>query len=179
MCCCGRTGLWRIRRRSGQWMAGLHNGDLIEIDRLDRFVLTVPGNLSNRFSDEHARGIALAEDRVVLIERWLWRHRDKELRTVGIGSCVGHSKSPSDIEIRVRRDLVVEVIARVSSSRAQRVATLDHETRNDTMKRCPVVERLSLRVFVCNGIGPFFAAGRQSHKILYGQWGFLGIKPTH
>ena len=144
---------WSGRHR----LARLHNRDLVEIHRLDWLILRVARHLRNGFGDQNAGRIALPEDGVVLIERRLWTDRDKKLGAVGIRTGIRHCQPARHIEGQVWIDLIVEKIAGISRSRARGISTLNHESRNHSMKRGAVVERLAMHLFVGDGIREFLA----------------------
>src|SRR5699024_10502141 len=70
---------------------------------------------------------------------------DEELRTVGAAAAalagVRHGEQVGTVELELRVDLVVEVVARATGTGAQRVAALDHEAGDDAVEHGLVVER--------------------------------------
>ena len=67
---------------------------------------------------------------------------DEELRAVGAGAGVGHGQQVRPVEAQVGMELVVERVAGPAGARAQGVAALEHEVRDDTVERQTVVKRL-------------------------------------
>lgn len=67
---------------------------------------------------------------------------DKELRAIGIGSCVGHAENASAGVLEGRVDLVSELVTvdgGAASAGAGRIAALDHEVGNDAVEDGAVV----------------------------------------
>ena len=63
---------------------------------------------------------------------------DKELRSVGIGTGVGHGYGAAGILACYR--LVGKFISRAPGSVASRITSLDHEARDDTMEDGAIVK---------------------------------------
>src|SRR5713226_7560560 len=71
---------------------------------------------------------------------------DEELAPVRVGTRVGHSQTPGHIKPQRRHKLVFKRkpgALRPAHAGAQRVATLDHEARDDAVKNEAIVETFS------------------------------------
>jgi hypothetical protein len=65
---------------------------------------------------------------------------DEELRTIGIGSGVGHGEDARLVVAAVGFALAFELIAGVSGAGAEGAAALDHEVGDNTVEAQPIVE---------------------------------------
>src|SRR5699024_1923000 len=118
-------------------------------DRLDRAIPVIRGDARDVVDDLAGLVIGdLAEDGVVAVEVRGRHDGDEELGTVGAAAAalagVGHGQQVRAIELELRVDLVVEVVARAASAGTQRVAALDHEAGDDAVEHGLVVERAGL-----------------------------------
>src|SRR3982751_6016594 len=76
--------------------------------------------------------------------------RDEELAAVRVWSRIRHRKRTHLVPVGIIPRLVLEAIAGSPASRTLRIAPLNHEVVNDSMKRRTVIETIS----------------RQEHKII-------------
>src|SRR4051794_37231495 len=113
------------------------NGDLLDHDVGDRLVARAPLDAGD-LGDQRER-IALAEDGVPAGEVLGRPLGDEELRAVGGGTGVGHGQESRLVELEIRRELVLETVARIAGPRSQRIAALDHESRDDPVEDEAVV----------------------------------------
>ena len=86
--------------------------------------------------------VALAEKRVMLIEKIRRLLGDEKLAAIRVRPAVGHRQPARTVEIQVGIELIVEQIAGIAHSGSRRIAALNHELRNDAMKDGAVVIRL-------------------------------------
>src|ERR1017187_4039292 len=83
----------------------------------------------------------LAENRVLAGEPSRRRQRDEELRAVGVGPGIGHGEFARLVEfVRRALGLVFKLISRSARARALRIAALNHEVGNHTVKNGSVIE---------------------------------------
>src|SRR5699024_1682550 len=83
----------------------------------------------------------LTEDGVAVVQVRGGRHRDEELGAVGARARVGHSQQEWAVELQLRVELVLELVARAAAAGAGRVAALDHEAVDDAVEDRTIVER--------------------------------------
>lgn len=111
-----------------------------------------------------------AEDRVVAAEPRGGGDGDEELGTVGAfaadGAPVGHGQQVGFGEGQFGRDFVVEFVSGAAGTVAERVASLDHESRDYAMEDHVFVQWLAggrARVGIC----PLFFAFGEPHEVFH------------
>src|SRR5690606_23060058 len=84
------------------------------------------------------------EDGVLALQPLRCSDSDEELRTVGSASANGagvcHCEHVRLVEVEVRVDLIVELVAGATRSVAEGIAALDHEAGDDAVEDNAVVE---------------------------------------
>src|SRR5689334_1788032 len=95
---------------------------------------------------------------------FLRTHRDEELRAIRVGTRIRHGQNARMIEVVIRANLVIELIARCAVAGSEWVAALNHEIRDYSVRRGT---RVQWRVFrlAAIGIGPGLSARREPTKI--------------
>src|SRR5260370_41481112 len=91
--------------------------------------------------------LALSPDGIATVERGIRRFGNKELARVGVWPGVGHGQPSGNVEgQRWRRFILVRKArpAGLSSSIAQRIAALNHESGDHAMKGKPIEEFVSI-----------------------------------
>src|SRR6478735_3719810 len=159
----GRTGMPRARFRSALAV----DRDALDDDVVDRLVTAVGRDPADLVDDLTARPVGdLAEDRVLAVEVRGGADGDEELGAVGALSHplagVGHGEEVGLVELLVRVDLVVVLVARAARTAAQRVAALDHEPADDAVEDQPVEERRGVRAAGVVAVLPL--TRRESHE---------------
>src|SRR5205807_2744286 len=102
------------------------------------------------------------------------RFGDEKLRAVGVGTGVGHRETSGAIEEEVGVQFIFEMVAGPAGSRSQRIAALDHESRNDPVKDDAVVERAVVLYLVGARICPRLLPGREADEVSRGFGGWVG-----
>src|SRR5688572_7705544 len=102
---------------------------------------------------------------------------DEELSAVRIRAAVSHRQDPRLVVPELRRKLVSETVSGAADALAQRVAALDHEAVDDTVKNHAVIVGLISDLLVVAGIGPGLGPLRKTHKIFNGLWRLLIEQP--
>ncbi len=94
----GLRGGWR------RWhgLAFADDGDFLEHDGSQWLIVAVALDAGDGFDDIDAWLVALAEEGVVLVERFDGLLGDEELAAVGVGTGVGHGQLAGLIEVEVR-----------------------------------------------------------------------------
>src|SRR3546814_3721515 len=108
-------------------------GDLDRVDDhvLDRSVLTTGGGAADRVDDVARRLVGhLAEDRVPVVQVRGGAQGDEELRAVGARAGVGHRQQVGLVELELRVELVLEVVARSADALTKRAAALDQDRKS-------------------------------------------------
>ena len=146
-------------------MTLLHDGDLIQNDRLKRLVFSVSLHAGDGGDNGEAGLVALAEDGVFLIQMGGRHFGDEELRAVGAGPGVGHRHPSRYIEVEVGIKFIGKHVSRVAGSGARWIATLNHELRNNAMKGSSVIERLPCHFLFAYRIGPWLGSFGQAYKV--------------
>jgi hypothetical protein len=100
------------------------------------------------------------------------RKCDEELTAVGVWAPVRHRQDARLAMPQLRMELVCESVPGSANALSERIAALDHEALDDSMKNNPVVVRLAYFP-VRPGIGPFPGAFGKLHEVLDGFWSFL------
>ena len=83
-----------------------------------------------------------SEDGIHAVQRLCWRQGDEKLRSVGVGTGVGHGEDARAGVFQRWFDLVLEVLSvdgRSSSARARRISALDDEIFDHSMELRGVV----------------------------------------
>ena len=148
------------------------NRDALDDDVVERTVTGVAGYLGE-LVDNLAACLVLdrTEDGVLTLEPIGCSDGDEELRTVGSLSTnrsgVCHSEHVRLVEVQVRVDLIIELVAGATRSIAERVAALDHKAGDDAVEDNAVVEGRSLLrltgLFVC----PVNVTRREADEVLH------------
>src|SRR5690349_18309205 len=77
---------------------------------------------------------------MLAVEMGRWAEGDKELRTVGVASSVGHAQDARAVMLEGQcARLVGELVARTTCARARWVAALRHKALNHPVEGCSVV----------------------------------------
>ena len=76
------------------------------------------------------------------VEVGSWEVSDEKLRTVGVGSGIGHRENAWPVVTAVWLAFTLELVAGVASASAERAAALNHEIWNDAVKGKAVVKSL-------------------------------------
>ena len=160
--CCSRLRWRRIRWNRLTFRNNCH---FLQHHRRHRFVVRIAFYARDRLHHVHARLIALPEDRVVLIQMFRRHLGDEKLAPVCVRAGVRHRQPPGHIEIQIRIELILKRESGIARSRSRRVAALDHELRNHTMKRCAVIQRLVVHLLLRLRIDPVFCPLCQRDKI--------------
>ena len=113
----------------------------------------------------HAGIVALAKERVVLVERRVCLLGDEELAAVGVRPAVCHRQASRPVEVQVGIEFIVEGVARIAHPRACRVAALNHEIRNHAMKGGAVVITLVMLDFFRRWVNPVLCALGQPDEV--------------
>src|SRR5512141_1010535 len=97
-------------------LCGSNDLDVLDHDIGKRFVLRGVSVTARNASDglHNLRIFALAKDRVATVEARIRGFRYKELRTVGVRSCIRVGESSGLVEAEVRAGFVLELVARVT-----------------------------------------------------------------
>src|SRR5208282_121442 len=148
-----------------------------DLYRLDHYVfvgtvLTVLGDFRDFFHD-----FVTFDD---LAENWVFAGEpvgvgdgDEKLRSVGVGTRVGHRQLSRLVKTMWRAlGFVFELVARTAKTAAHRVPALDHEAGNYPMENSPVVKGVS-GLFVGSGMRPLALAFAQFDEVGDGLGGLL------
>src|SRR6185503_400076 len=121
-------------------------GHLVDHHRRDRAVVLADRGRADLLDHVHALHDG-AEDGVAPIEVRRRAERDEELAAVRVRTGIGHRKNAGAVVTQIRMELVRELVARPAVALPQRVATLDHEALDHTVKDDAVVVRLLVFLF--------------------------------
>src|SRR5579863_10130710 len=149
-----------MRRRSRVPRIG--DLDLRDLWRIVGKISGIAGQARNLLHDIQV--LALAEDGVSTIQRGISNLGDKELRTVGVRSCIGIGQPPRLIECQIGADLVLEPVARIAPSVTLWIAALDHEIGNHTMENRTVIQWRALHHLAALRIAPLLGSRRQARS---------------
>src|ERR1700692_4802259 len=149
-------------------MNNLHRTKRPIIPRISRH----PGNLLHQ---RHRCIVALPKDRIATAQMLAVRHvlGNKKLRSVRIRPRIRIRQPPRTVEQQIRRDLVLKLISRIASPIALRIATLNHEPRNHSMKNSPIVKRDAVLGNAAHRTLPIFFPGGEPNKVLYPDRSFV------
>ena len=95
------------------------------------------------------------------------RHGDEELGAVGARAGIRHGQQERTVELQLRVELVLELVARAATTGAGRVAALDHELVNDAVENGAIVERAGLLALCVLGSVVLLALS-QANEVLHG-----------
>src|SRR5438094_146998 len=160
--------VWGVREAGRillDWVRRVPRLCVLDLDLLDhhvraRTVLRTRRSLGDGLDHVHPLR-DLPEDGVLPVQPRRGRHRDEELRPIGVRPRVGHGQQAGAVERwAARRTLVLELVAGASPARALRIAALDHEVGDDPVEDRAVVQRLGLRTAVA-GIAPLALPPRE------------------
>lgn len=107
----------------------------------DRTIRLIRLDPAHPLHDAHATRDP-TKDGVLSVQPRRGRQRDEELAPVGVGTGVCHGQDPRARVLKVRPDLVLELVAvdgGAAPARARRVAALDHKVANNPVEHGPVV----------------------------------------
>src|SRR5271166_2263713 len=109
--------------------------DDLDVGNLRRTVWPVGARIGGQARDPlyHIEVLALPENRVLAVEVRRGNFGDEELRAVGVRPTVGHRQAAGLVEGQVGAELILKAISGISAPIACRIATLDHEVRDDAM----------------------------------------------
>src|SRR5919106_3086327 len=168
-----------IRRRWGPRMARLRlRGRRADPDGADHHVLLrlVSRPFRNLVGDAIHDLLPLshlAEDRVAVGEVGRGDHGDEELGAIRTRAGVGHRQEALPIEPPAALELVLELIPRAAEALAERIATLDHEVGDASVKDGAVVQRSARHLLAGLRMGPLLLARGQPDEVLHRLWGVL------
>jgi len=159
--------------RGRHGLAGADDGDFLEDDGLVGFVVAVAGDAGDGFDYLNAGVVALAEERVVLVERVVGGLSDEELAAIGVGAAVGHGEAAGAVKVEGWIDLIVEGVARVAGTGAGGVATLDHEVGDDAMEDGAIEVALVVHELLGFRVGPVAGSFSELDEVVDGFWGLF------
>ncbi len=157
-------------------------------NRLERAVARAGGNSRNCVDDLLAGGIRnLTENGVLALQPRRRVGRDEELRTVrsldlagnavAAQTSVCHRELVGGVEVKLGADLIVEVVAGAANALSERVATLNHEVRDDAVKNDVFVQGAFAGLSGCR-VRPRFAAVGETNEVRDG-FGCLVAEEVH
>src|SRR5438045_9374159 len=91
--------------------AGVQNRDFVDLWRIVRQVVAIPGHAGNFFDQFDTVSITLSEYRVVPIQARIRNLSDEKLRAVGVGPGVGVRKATRTGECKVWKGVVIELVS--------------------------------------------------------------------
>jgi hypothetical protein len=155
-----------------------HDGDAVDYDGVERFVVGVAFNAGDGPYKQHRVCVAESEDGVLSVELRDGLLRDEELATVGAAAGwpwagVSHGEEAGLVEGKGGIDLVLEEVARIAGAVTSAVTALDHKGGDDAMEGGAVVEGLVVDLLKSFWVGPVFSALGEADKTRYGDGGFL------
>src|SRR5579862_8737345 len=120
----------------------------------------------NLLDQGHRRIVTLSEDCVATIKVRGRHFSNEKLRAVRIRACVRVCEASRLVEQEVRGNFVFEFVSGVAGAVALGITSLNHKSRNHTMKDGAVVKRHAMFGDSADWILPIFRARGEADKIL-------------
>lgn len=170
------------KRGNGRNCAWIHGGKLLldlhglNDDIVVRTIHAVSSDATDLRND--LLGLLIrhfTENGVAVVQVRGGRHRDEELGAIGAWASIRHGQQEWAVELQLRVELVLELVARATTTGARWVTALNHEAIDDAVEDRAIVERAFGRALSV-WLGVLLRTLCQTNEVLDGLRGVIAEK---